>query len=135
MSDGGIIPEIIVTSIYNKIADIDTITNYSKYMEIVYNLFDNEKEILTRINKITSETLSSIPSSELSEMSSITITKAIMSAAIIAFLSERYTRDCMLQTISQDNTIIRRDYETIEDYLKRKTATNNTPKKRKVREW
>jgi len=90
-------------------------------MQHIHELFDSEKALSDAAEHITNATLETLPASD-SDVGQLQaeISNAVHKAMLVGFLSERYTRDCMMDKGSRNNKQNQRDYESLEDFLERR---------------
>jgi len=127
-----LIVEETVNFIMDKLVELESeerdITNL---IAVLYNLFDGEDNLIDAAKQLTDDTIKKLKN--LNKSDENTVIKAIHSAILIGFLSERFTRDAMVSNLAEDNDIIfKHEYDTIETFLRRKMKQPLEGKSRNV---
>jgi hypothetical protein len=109
-----------ITNIIDQMNEISSIQSQKDFVSLSEKLFDCEQHLFESSDIIL--TLSSEILNKSGPDKIMALRKIIIISMLTGFLSERYTRDTILDSSSKlDMGIFKREYETVKTYLTRRT--------------
>jgi hypothetical protein len=117
-----IISKDVVEKIYTHLKEINSIGEPNELIDSLEKLFDGEEELLEATENLATEVTNVLLNKANPSNMKDAVTKYIMSATLLGFISERYTRDIKMDTTNIMKDLIKRDYETLQTYLSKKVS-------------
>jgi hypothetical protein len=119
-----LITQKLVADIADQLREILTIPDGSvEHVNAITALFDGEETLVQEMEDLVNLTLNNVQQeASNAQARNTTIKNSIITAMLIGFLSERYTRDAIMDK-SKNNAIFKREYESAKAYIGRKVKS------------
>jgi len=126
MNDAIISPKVVET-ILSRLTDVESVHDYKRYIKTVESLFDNENALLDVAKDIANTLIEIVSRPDMDAATKhLEIVKGINRATLVGFLSERYVRDKVMDSASEnDNTMFTREYEKLDDFISRRIGAKD----------